>query len=358
MSEEPSEESQPLAPQEEEPEPERETEKEEEPVFSLRDLIKGKKSGKMEMGDVMSYAILTDIMDRREDRREQREWRREQREMQRNNPSSKASPEVASLKSELSEMKKLVEGLAKTIESQQQNEAQKAFVEGVVQQTTDKITPDLQAIKDKLAEYDAKIASGQQPETSLEDIKTALVEAIDRMGEKVGAGGKTLTDVTSDVDKVLSLIETVEKRLKRGEGGEVDYKTMTVSTLGEIGKELVSAYRDVATASREAESGRAPQEETPASAMQTIIKRQVQNYIMQRMEVGATKMNVQEAAQTLGLTPGQVAWAYNELMKEGWFHVQIPQKGKQKRVNESVEQKNEPTAETSEETDVFEPPSE
>ncbi len=347
--------------------PREEEEKEEEPVFNLIDLLKDKKAGKIGMSDVLSYAILTDIMERREDRREQSEWRREQRELQRANPASKPSPEVEALKGEIIELRKIVEGLADTLKAREQNEAQKAFVQGVVKQTTDSIMPELQAIKDKLAEYDAKMASGEKPSTSLEDIKKSLVEAIDRMGEKVGAGGKTLADVASDIDKVLALIDNVEKRLKRGEGGEVDYKTMTVSTLGEIGKELVSAYRDIATASREGGWGyQPPQQETPASTMQTIIKRQVQNYILQRMEAGATTLNVQNAAQELGLTPGQVVWAYNQLMKEGWFHVRIPQKQKQKgkKVRETVPQSEteeigpEPSAGSEAESNVFEPPPE
>jgi len=341
--------------------PQEEAEEREEPVFDLKSLLSSKKGGKMELSDVLAYTMITDVMERREDRREERQWRRERREGQQTNSASK-SPEVESLKGEISELRKIVENLAGTIQSQQQNEAQKTFVEGVVRQTTDKIMPDLQAIKDKLAEYDEKLATGEQPSTSLEDIKTAFVEAIDKMGEKVGAGGKTLTDVSSDVDKVLSLIETVEKRLKRGEGGEVDYRTMTVSTLGEIGKEMISAYRDVATASREAESGQPPKQETPASAMQTIIKRQVQNYIVQRMEAGATTLNVQEAATTLGITVGQVSWAYNQLMKEGWFHVRTPQKkkGKVKQpVQEPQTGEETETEGASEESDqVFEPPPE
>jgi len=349
-------------PQQTLPQPEQEEEEREEPVFDLRSLLSSKKGGKMEMGEVMAYAILTDIMDRREDRREERMWKRERREGQ--NPASK-SPEVESIKGEISELRKIVENLAGTIQSQQQNEAQKTFVEGVVKQTTDKIMPDLQAIKDKLAEYDEKLAAGEQPSTSLEDIKTALVEAIDKMGEKVGAGGKTLTDVSSDVDKVLSLIETVEKRYKRGEGGEVDYKTMAVSTVGEIGKELVSAWRDISTTTKTEGAYQPPAQETPASAMQNIIKRQVQNYILQRMEAGATTMNVQQTAQELGLTPGQVAWAYNQLMKEGWFHVRTPQKTKGKmKVKQTVPQpqtgeETETEEGASEESDqVFEPPPE
>jgi len=353
MTEEPTQET----PQETLPAPPQEEEREE-PVFDLKSLLSSKKGAQFGTGEVMAYAILADIMDRREDRREERLWKREQRM---NPQSNKPSPEVESLKGEILQLRKIVESLAGTIQSQQQNEAQKVFVEGVVKQTTDKIMPELQAVKEKLEEYDEKIASGQKPESSsLEEIKQTLQNMTDKIGEKVGASGKTLTDVVSDVDKLMALIDAVEKRMKHGEGGEVDYKTMTVSTLGEIGKELISAYRDVSTASPSA-FGQPPEQETPASTMQTIIKRQVQNYILQRMETGATTLDVQQAAQELGLTPGQVAWAYNQLMKEGWFHVRTSQKTKGK-VKQPVQEQTREETETegaSEESDqVFEPPPE
>jgi len=356
MSEEPTMAETPQEPLAPTPSPQETEEEEEEAVFSLKDLLRGKKGGKMEMGDVMSYAILTDIMDRREDRREQREWRREQREQQRTNPTSK-SPEVESLRGEMKEVRNLVEGLAKTIQTQQETEAQKLFVQGVVKQTSDSIMPELQKVSARLEALEAQATTTPQStaETAeLKEIRDSLKSVTDKLGEKVGAKGLSLSDVTELID----VIETLEKRVVHKEGGEVDFKTMTVSTLGEIGKEMVTAYKEVATASKEARGYQPPQEETPASAMQTIIKRQVQNYILQRMETGATTMNVEQAAQELGLTSGQVAWAYNQLMKEGWFHVRTPQKGKKKKVSETVQEGEVEPESASEETDVFEPPAE
>jgi hypothetical protein len=302
----------------------------------------------------MAYAILADIMDRREDRREERMWKREQRM---NPQSNKPNPEVEALKAEVSELRKAVFDLLETMRSEKQAEAQKQFVEGVVKQTTDKIMPELQYVKEKLAEYDKKIASGQRPDTSaLLEIKETLKETMDKIGEKVGASGKTLSDVVSDVDKIMALFDSIEKRIKRGEGGgEVDYKTMAVSTIGEIGKELVSAYRDISSA-KVAGQYSPPQPETPSATMQNIIKRQVQNYILNRMQAGATTINTQQAAQELGLTPGQIAWAYQELMREGWFQqTGKKQTGKVKRTVPETGKETE--TEVGEESDqVFEPP--
>ena len=323
---------------------------EEKPLFDLEDLLKARR-GKEGVGfwEVLAYL---DYKDRREDR----EWRR--REMERMNQSqSPPNPEIEVLKTEVSELRKTVGDLLETIRSQQQQEAQKQFVEGVVKQTTDKIMPELQTVKQKLEEYDERLASGGKPPFSLEDLKETLKDSIDRIGEKVGAGGKTIPDLVSDIDKIMVLFDSIEKRVKRGEG-EVDYKTMAVSTVGEIGKELIGAYRDIATFPPSLE---APPPETPASTMQTIIKRQVQNYITQRMKTGAATMNVQQAAEELGLTSGQVVWAYQTLMKEGWFHVRVPTKGKRKVKESEVppEEKAAPEEETfSEEEQVFNPPAE
>ena len=337
-------------------------EAEEAPAFDLASLLKGRKGAQFGTGEVMAYAILADIMDRREDRREERMWKREQRM----NPSSnKSSPEVESLKAEVSGLRKTVSDLLETIKGQQQSEAQKQFVEGVVKQTTGSIMPELQKVSERLEALEAQATSTPQPtETAeLKEIRDSLKSVTDKLGEKVGAKGLTLNDVTDLID----VIETLEKRVvKKGEGGEVDYKTMAVSTVGEIGKELVSAWRDISTTPKTAEgSYQPPQQETPASTMQNIIKRQVQNYILARMEAGATTMNVQQAAQELGLTPGQIAWAYNQLMKEGWVHVGIPSKKGKVKVKQPVqelqtgEKTETPEEGASEESDqVFQPPPE
>lgn len=345
-----------------EPGPPEEEEKEE-PVFSLDSLLKDRKKGgkPMEMGDVMAYAILTDIMDRREDRREERLWKRERREGQQTNSASK-SPEVESIKSELGELRKTVTALADIIKTKEQSEAQKTFLQEVGNQVSDQIMPELQAVSQRLEALEGQATSTPQPtaETAeLREIRDSLKSVTDKLGEKIGAKGLSLNDVTDLID----VIETLEKRLvKKGEGSEVDFKTMAVSTIGEMGKELITAYKEISTATKAEGAGAQPQETTPASAMQSIIKRQVQNYIVQRMEAGATTINVANAAQELALTPGQVAWAYNQLMKEGWFHVRTPSKmkGKVKQPVQGPQTGEETETEgASEESDqVFEPPPE
>lgn len=316
---------------------------EEEPTFNLMDILRGRGKPAFAANEVMAYAILADIMDRREDRREERMWRRQ---MLTANPSSKPNPEVEALKAEVAQLRQTVSELLETIRNQQQQEAQKKFVEGVVKQTTDIIMPELEVVKQKLAEYDRKVASGQRPETSsLEELKNTLRDLIDRIGEKAGATGRTLSDYVSDVQKVMELVDAIEKRTRQAGGGEVDYRTMAVSTAGEIGKELVAAWRDISTSKAQAEAYTPPQPETPAATMQNIIKRQVQNYILQKMKAGATSLNVPQAAHDLGLTPGQIVWAYNQLAQEGWFQVKPAKKGRVKEtVQPEVEEEAEATA--------------
>ncbi len=326
--------------------PERE-EREERPAFDLLDILKGRKRGEFATSEVLAYAILADIMDRREDRREERMWRRQMLA----NPTSKPSPEVEVLKAEVGELRKTVGELLETIRSQQQEKAQKEFVQGVVEQVVGQIMPELKSVKDRLDAFEKQAAAASQqqappPETSeLREIRDSLKEITDKIGEKIGAKGLTL----SDVEQLMNVIETLEKRIvKREGGGEVDYRTMAVSTLGELGKEVVSAWRDIQTAKAPSYATQPPlQEETPASAMQNIIKRQVQNYIIARMKAGATTINTAQAAQELGLTPGQVYWAYNQLMREGWFQLQAQ---KQRRGKVTQPEQSKPEAEATPET--------
>jgi len=350
MSEEaPSEPEQTLRP---EPEPE---EKREEPVFNLGDLLKGRKGQQFAVGEVMAYAVLADIMDRREDRREERRWRMEQRA----NPQQKTpSPEVEAVKTQLSELQKTVVDLAETITGKEQTEAQQKFVEGVVQKTTGQILPSVQALQQRFEGLEQKIKLPEAPSPSesaeAKAIREELVKIADKIGESAGTKGTDITQLTGILDAVDKIEERLQSRIKKGEG-EVDAKTMAISTVGEIGKELIGAYKDVATQSAIGFEEKQP--ETPASTMQAIIKRQVQNYITQQMQAGATTMNVQEAAKALGLTTGQVTWAYQQLMKEGWFHVSIPkQKGKVKETGQVQTGETEGTPAIEGESDqVFQP---
>jgi len=320
----------------------------EKPLFNLDDLLKSRR-GK---GEGVGFWEVLAYLDYK-DRREEREWRRQEMETAKKNPPpSSTSPEVEALKTQVSELTTTVNDLLDSIRSERAEKAQKDFVEGVVKRTTEQILPEVKALKERLESMEQGLTTTEAaPSPSeLTSIETRLKDLADKIGEKVGARGLTLNDVTELID----VVDQLQKRLVKpgGEAGEVDFKAMAVNTIGEVSKELISAYRDISTHSALGPEVQTP--ETPASTMQAIIKRQVQNYITQRMKQGATTMNLQEAAKELGLTTGQVAWAYQSLMKEGWFHVRVPSKGK--KVRESVTEEGEVEAAEEEGEQVFTPP--
>jgi len=333
--------------------PPSEEEKEEKRPFDLAELMRSRRKGEGPgFWETLAYMDY-------QDRKEERQWRREEREKAaKNSPASpSASPDVEVLKKEVGDLKETVGELIETIRSKEQKEAQEKFVQGVVKATTDQIMPELEKLRGKLEAYEEKVKTEPVETDELKEIRDSLQNIVDQIGEKVGAKGMTLTDV----EQLMGIIESLEKRFhKPGEGGEVDYKTMAVSTVGEIGKELITAYKEIETSkSGGLGSAEVPPAETPASTMQTIIKRQVQNYLTQRMTAGAVTVNVAEAAKELGLTPGQIVWAYKELMKEGFFQVKVSSKGKKVRQTETIGETQIPTpTETTEEEQVFNPPAE
>jgi len=329
----------------------RPAEKEESRPFDLGELLRSRKKGEgVGFWETLAYMDY-------QDRKEERAWRREQTERNtKNPPTPTSSPEVEGLKKEVSDLKETVSELLKAIRSRARDEAQEKFVAGVVKQTTDQIMPRLEDLSNRLEAFEKK---GEPAETSeLTEIRDSLQGIVDQIGEKVGAKGMTL----SDVEQLMGIIESIEKRFHKGggEGGEVDYKTTAVSTIGEIGKELITAYREIETSKSGGGGFEVPKEETPASTMQTIIKRQVQNYLTTRMKAGAVTFNVAEAAKELGLTPGQIVWAYKALMKEGFFQVKVSSKGKTKvRETETIGGETEiPISTETEEEQVFNPPAE
>jgi hypothetical protein len=226
------------------------------------------------------------------------------------------------VKAEMAELKQSVANVMELLSKQRADEKEKAFAESVIQSVNANITPQLQALQ---AQVDA-LAKQPPPPTApdrtdeIKEISSSLKEAVDKLGEKAGAKSLSL----ADVDPILSIIDRLEQKFHKEPTGELDWKTATVSTLGEIGKEAVSAYRDVAQAKAASTAGQGQVPAPGNSEMQTVIKRQVQNYILQRIQSGAATMNIQEAAQTLGLTPEEVGWAYQTLMSEGWINVKVP----------------------------------
>lgn len=271
------------------------------------------KKGGGEMAEVMAYSMLMDIQERREDRREDRKWKAEQREKANSNTRN---PESEAVKSELSDLKETVNTLVETMKKKEEEKTQKEFAEGVVTNVTSQIMPTLQALQKRVDGMDTVLS---QPNA---DVGKEMKEAIEALGDKLAtkvSGGKITVD---DFEPVLSLIDRLESRFKKGESGsELDWRNVAVNTLGEIGKEVVATVRDIETtkAGKGGEERREVGETKPEPPMHGIIKRQLQNYILSKLQAGATQLNIPEAAQQLGLTEKQVFQAYQALTKEGWF---------------------------------------
>lgn len=307
-------------------------------VLDLKGLLKNRKGQPSTISEVLPYVILTDMMDRRQDRAEERQWRREQRALKGNAAQVPPSPEVKELENQVKTLSQTVTSLLDSMKEKEKKSEQAAFVTGVVKETTASIMPTLNALATRLQAIETKTATAPATSSDVEELKEirdSLRGVVDKIGETAGSKGVNMENLT----QVMDVIEKLEKRFGKGAGaGEVDVKTMAISAVTEVGKELIAAYRDVSaqgggeTAAQQ--PGAADASAASATVIQTMIKRQVQTYVMQRMEEGATTLNVQKAAADLGISAPQVVWAYQQLEKEGWFQV----KGKPGERREKTEQ--------------------
>lgn len=260
-----------------------------------------------------------------------------------------------SVKQELGALRSEVGTLKDYLKQQQATERDKAIREETVKEIVAQFGPTVQALEAKITELQKQGSTSPQTITipGLDDLSSKLREAIDKLGERAGAKSLTL----AEVEPILTLMDSLEKRMKKEPTGEFDWKTAAISTIGEIGKEAVTAAKDV-MAARTPPSTLATPTPTPQSAeMQGIIKRQVQNYILRRLNTGATTMNLQEAAQNLGLAVEQVAWAYQQLMQEGWINVRVPGQRK-KKVREGEKETSTPERAAGEATEEETPEAE
>lgn len=337
-----------VKPPEEAPMPPPRPPEEEAPIFDLKSLLSARKGGQQPgFWEVLAYM---DYMDRKEDRM----WRRQQLERQ---PHNSPSPEVQQLRDQVKMLTENVQNLMKQLQSQQQQQAQKEFVDNLTKGIIGQLSPKLENLEKRIGQIEQQASELRetQPEkaSALENVAKELRQAVERLGEKAGASQLNL----SDVDTLLNVLDRLQQKLpKTASTGEVDWRSVGISTVGEIGKELVGAFREIESSKR---SGFQPtsQAQTPeAASMQNVIKQQLKAYILRRMKAGATTMNVQQAAQELGLTPQQIVQAYKALADEGWFHVKIPKKETEKKTETAEE--GIPEASGYEESgQVFQPPS-
>jgi DNA-binding transcriptional regulator YhcF (GntR family) len=294
-----------------------EDEEEEYGMFGYPGLAALAKKGGGNMGDMMSYALLQDLMERREDRSEDRRLKREERAraMQPQQPSNQSIPEIT-------ELRKTVEGLRDAFQRQKEEDEKTRLATSIVETINARMEPQLTALNQKVEALQTRAeAATQTPAEASSDLRTELKDEIEKLGEKIAQQGSSNKVTLDDLDNILEVVDKIEGRFGKKEvEGDVNWKNLAINELGEIGKEFVHTYREIETEKRK--SGELETKEEHArrqTPMQQVMKRQVQNYIMQKLQAGKTQLDVRAAARDLGITEAQVIAAYQQLEAEGWF---------------------------------------
>jgi len=270
---------------------------------------------------ILTFKMLGQVMSGEPGQQQQQKNINEKAEM-----PEEFKTQMAAMQQQLAETQTL---LRQQNEEKQRKEERQEIISTIhsgINPQIDALRSEVEALTTALSQKE--LESKQRPQQPSEEyremreVQTQLKDAIDKLGQKQTSEKLTL----DDLDTFMGTLESLEKRLKKGESmGEFDWKSATVSTLGEIGKEAVSIFRDMQSnrgptppQQQYSNTPMQPAAQNPAQQQQ-VVKRQVQNFILQKLSQGATEMNMQEAANTLGLTLEDVNWAYNTLVTEGWI---------------------------------------
>lgn len=150
-----------------------------------------------------------------------------------------------------------------------------------------------------------------------------LQDEFKALGEKIAAkGGTGSTDVTTVFDQAVTLMDKITEVTKKygGEAGDVDWRSVAISTVGEIGTEAIKAARDIMSSKGEGELGgesKVAAEEKPGKISQRIIDRKLLGYVQKRVAAGALEMDTRKAAKDLSVTSDDIIDSYKRLRDKG-----------------------------------------
>ena len=241
----------------------------------------------------------------------------------------------------------------KMLEKREEEERRAREINEVIAPIQDQISilnQKLNEISRRLTEEPTKPKSEEYE--ALKDIANGVKEAVEKLGKVSGAGAgagqQTITDTLDNLVVLIDKMMEVSDKFK-GESSEFDWKAAGISTFGEVAKEAIRAYRETLT----------PPEEMPEETRKTeldkrLIERRVYNYAIKKISEGQLMLNPYEAAEELGLSPGQVWWAVENLKKKGMLTVTPPKKRVKKTVKK--EEKVEKVEEGIKEGEISPPP--
>lgn len=237
-------------------------------------------------------------------------------------PQQQQRPEKAELpeevKAELESMRAQLEETQSLLRQQTEDRDRKEFADGII----GRVTPQIEALQTQVENLTAALQAKanepppqpQGPTQEMLNISKQIDDLKDRLAEKEKSGLNL-----NDLETVMTTIESLEKRVRKDvPAGEFDWKSTTISTLGEIGREAVDVFKEISLSKNQQMPGQF-QQSTSAPDMRQIAKQKVQNYIFQNLQKGIKTLQMDEAQRILGLTQEQIFYAYNELKAEGWI---------------------------------------
>jgi hypothetical protein len=252
----------------------------------------------------------------------------QQQESSQNNHREKAElPEE--FKNDMAALKEQVAATQALLREQAEDKKQKDFAEGIIASVHSNINPQIDALRGQVESLAATLqAKANEPQAQVPAPQSLEMKEISQslkdLGDKLSVKAEQKSLSLGDLDTVMGTLETLEKRLKKDvPAGEFDWKSTTINTLGEIGREAIIAFKDMQTGRQPPAYGPpGPQQQTPgmsAAERQEIVNRQMKNYILQKINQGAQTLDLQDAAKTLGASFNEVNIAYQILVKEGWI---------------------------------------
>ncbi len=278
------------------------------PYGSYDTLLRGAKTAMGGKTSVFEGIALMDYMD---ERRERRGTRTE---------NTGSSPELTAIKTKLENMEKREE--ERVAEERRQRE--------LLPLRTDILATrqEIQGIRAQLANLGKPLKTRPEEDAPGKDLKDRLDKAEERyeqLKDKLSDRERKTFEKrieflenrsspeASDLKRIETALDTYDRIAKRGKGesGEFDWKTMAISTTGDIAREGLQAYKEMSKElSKEAAASTSPQ-------VDEVTKRQVLNYALTQIKRGAKNVDVNKGAEYLGITPREVYNALEILNKEG-----------------------------------------
>jgi hypothetical protein len=251
---------------------------------------------------------------------QQQQYQQQRQQPQENNHKEKAEiPEE--FKAEIAGMREQLQETQNMLREQAVEKREKEFRNEIISTVGSNVNPQIEALRSQVENLATALQARnneplppQQPNQEM----TAISREIEELRAQISKKEKEGLNLT-DLDTVMATIESIEKRIKKDvPAGEFDWKSTTINTLGEVGKEVVNAFKEIQS-SKQSQQSTQPSRQSSSTDIKQVVKQKVRSYILQNLKKGVYELRMDEAVGALNLTQEQIFEAYNELKAEGWI---------------------------------------